>query len=139
MKKATILIAFMLIVLGGMLAAPMALAQDASAEDAPAADVEQISLSGMLKQGGWAMYPLGLMSMAMIYFIVRNVLLLREKTLLRTDLKEELEAAIGRKDVAGAREICSANPSLMTSVLDAGLERINENDEIGRASCRERV
>ena len=128
MKKAYILTAFMLVVLAGMFAAPMALAQDASAEEAPAAEVEQISLSGMLKQGGWAMYPLGLMSMAMIYFIVRNVLLLREKTLLRADLKEELEAAIGRKDIAAAREICEANPCLMTSVLDAGLERITEND-----------
>jgi biopolymer transport protein ExbB len=30
--------------------------------------------------------------------------------------------------VAGARQICEQNPSLMTSVLDAGLERISEGD-----------
>jgi len=128
MKKAYILIAFMLVVLAGILVAPVALAQEAAADEAVVEDVEQISLGGLLKQGGITMIPLGLMSMAMIYFIVRNILMLREKTLLRADLKEELEAAIGRKDIAAAREICEANPSLMTSVLDAGLERITEND-----------
>lgn len=130
MKKATVLIAFMTVVLMGLFVVPVALAQDATAptEETVEAEVEQISLGGMLKQGGWAMYPLGLMSMAMIYFIVRNILLLREKNLLRTDLKEEIEAAIAQRDIAAAREICEANPSLMTSVLDAGLERITESD-----------
>ncbi len=127
MKKACFLVAVMLVVLTGVFIAPAALAQESGDEPA-VSQTEQITLSGMLKQGGWAMWPLGLMSMAMIYFIVRNILLLREKTLLRADLKEELEAAIGRKDIAAAREICAANPSLMTSVLDAGLERITEND-----------
>jgi len=130
MKKVTVLVAFMAVVLTGLFVVPAALAQDATAptEEAVEAEVQQISLAGMLKQGGWAMYPLGLMSMAMIFFIVRNILLLREKNLLRPDLKEELGAAIGRNDIAAAREICEANPSLMTSVLDAGLERLSEND-----------
>ncbi len=127
MKKTTILMVFMLMVLAGLFAAPLAVAQEAGAEVA-APVAEQVTLGGMLKQGGWAMWPLGLMSMAMIFFIVRNILLLREKTLLRTDLKEKIEDAIGRRDIAAARAICEANPCLMTSVLDAGLERINEND-----------
>ncbi len=130
MKKVKGLIAFMAVVLTGLFVVPVAWAQETAAptEEAVTAEVEQISLGGMLKQGGWAMYPLGLMSMAMIYFIVRNLLLLREKSLLRPDLKEELEAAIGQRDIAAAREICESNPSLMTSVLDAGLERITESD-----------
>jgi len=127
MKKKIKWIALTLIVLVGLFVAPMAIAQEAVAEE-EAVVKQEVTVGGMLKQGGWAMYPLGLMSMAMIYFIVRNTLMLREKTLLRADLKEELEAAIGRKDIAAARAICEENPSLMTSVLDAGLERINEND-----------
>ena len=59
-------------------------------------------------------------------FIIRNSLLLRSKSLLRADLKRDLEAKLRDLDVAGAREICAENPSLMTSVLDAGLERLNE-------------
>lgn len=82
----------------------------------------------MLKQGGWAMWPLGLFSSAMIFFIIRNFLLLRTKTLLRLDLKEELASKLSATDVDGARELCNASPCLMTSVLDAGLERISDKD-----------
>ena len=127
MKKSMILVVLMSVVWVGIMAAPVAMAQEPTTSSEAVAK-QDITVGGMLKQGGWAMYPLGLMSMAMIFFIVRNTLLLREKTLLCSDLKEEIEAAIGRKDIAAAREICSANPSLMTSVLDAGLERINEKD-----------
>jgi len=127
MKKTYLLIVLMTVMLVGLLVAPMAMAQEPAAENETVAK-QEVTVGGMLKQGGWAMFPLGLMSMAMIYFVVRNILMLREKTLLRADLKEELEAAIGRKNITAAREICGANPSLMTSVLDAGLERINEND-----------
>ena len=130
MKKATILIAVMLVGLMGIFVVPAARAQDtiAPTEETVTEETEKISLGGMLKQGGWAMYPLGLMSMAMLFFIVQNILLLRQKNLLRPDLKEELEVAIGNRDIAAARTICGENPSLMTSVLDAGLERVMEND-----------
>lgn len=96
---------------------------------APAAGAgEGLTVGQMLKQGGWAMWPLGLFSVAMIFFIVRNALLLRSKSLLRQDLKPELEQTLSQGDVGKAREICQGNPSLMTVVMDAGLERISEND-----------
>ena len=96
--------------------------------DAAADQVHKMTFAEMLKQGGWAMWPLGLFSSAMLYFIIRNTMLLRPKNLLRSDLKEEIEAKLAGRDVAGAREICQNNPSLMTSVLDAGLERISEDN-----------
>jgi len=102
--------------------AAAARAQDAGGE------VQTMTIADMLKQGGWAMWPLGAFSVATLFFIVRNTLLLRPKTLLRADLKPEIEAKISIRDLAGVREICQNNPSLMTSVLDAGLERISESD-----------
>ncbi len=132
MKKKTFLSICIMIVLAGLFVVPSVMAQDAAPQDpAPqdtVSEVEQISLGGMLKQGGWAMYPLGLMSVAMFYFIIRNIILLREGSLLRLDLKPELEKAIAEGDIATARSICGSNPSLMTSVLDAGLERAAEKD-----------
>jgi biopolymer transport protein ExbB len=74
------------------------------------------------------MWPLGLFSVATLFFIIRNTLLLRPKNLLRADLKPEIDSLLAQRDLKGVREICQNNPSLMTSVLDAGLERISEHD-----------
>lgn len=116
----------MLVVFAGVLIT--ASAQDAAAAANTADQVHKMTFATMLKQGGWSMWPLGLFSSAMLYFIIRNTMLLRPKNLLREDLKEEIEGKLAQRDVAGVREICQNNPSLMTSVLDAGLERINEDD-----------
>ena len=121
----TAMLLALLFVFAGVL---VTVAQEPEAAAAAEEGVQQMTFAQMLKQGGWAMWPLGLFSSAMLYFIIRNSMLLRPKNLLRADLKEELESKLGSSDVAGAREICQNNPSLMTSVLDAGLERINESD-----------
>jgi len=98
------------------------------AQDAAGGGVKSMTFMDMLKQGGWAMWPLGAFSVATLFFIIRNSLLLRPKNLLRADLKPDIEKFLSERNLAGVREICQNNPSLMTSVLDAGLERISEND-----------
>ena len=74
MTKKIIKIVFCLSLMIG----PVAFAQDVATEEA-GPTVEQTTLWEMVKQGGWAMWPLGLMSTAMVYFIVQNGLALREK------------------------------------------------------------
>ncbi|VGO15494.1 Biopolymer transport protein ExbB [Pontiella desulfatans] len=130
MKKGYLGVVAMLVLLVGMLV-PIAstLAQEAGAAPAVEQEVEvadTVTFGALIKQGGWAMYPLGLFSVAMFYFIIRNSLLLREKNMLRADLKGEIEALMAKRDVAGVRELCAANDSLLTAVLDAGMERISE-------------
>lgn len=122
MKNQRRKIAVMLAVVAGWVGA---YAQEAGAV---AEKMNTLTVAQMLKQGGWAMWPLGLFSAATVYFIIRNSMLLRQKTLLRADLKPALEEKLSRGDVAGAREICQNNPSLMTSVLDAGFERMTEEN-----------
>jgi biopolymer transport protein ExbB len=122
LKPAVLLM--MLVVVGGF--AATAGAQEAV--EAGAEAVHKMTFGEMLKQGGWAMWPLGMFSSAMLFLIIRNFLLLRPRNLLRSDLTEELEAVVKCGDIAAAREICQNNPSLMTSVLDAGLERIDADD-----------
>jgi biopolymer transport protein ExbB len=97
------------------------------AQDA-AGGVKSMTFMDMLKQGGWAMWPLGAFSVATLFFIIRNSLLLRPKNLLRADLKPDIEKFLSERNLKGVRELCQNNPSLMTSVLDAGLERISESD-----------
>ncbi len=94
----------------------------------PVAGVRTVTFAQTLKTGGWCMWPLGVCSVAAVYFVIHNILMLRSKNLLREDLKPEIEALLARRDIKGVREVCQNNPSLMTSVLDAGLERVSEID-----------
>ncbi len=120
MKKRIRLAGMMICVLAG--AAVPVWAQDA------AGGSESMTFMDMLIVGGWCMWPLGAFSVAALFFIIRNSLLLRPKNLLRADLKPEIEGQLAERNLKGVREICRNNPSLMTSVLDAGLERISEHD-----------
>ncbi len=125
MKKSyakTALMIMFLVTVGLLLSAN---AQEAAAD--PSA-VKTTTFAEMWRVGGWCMWPLGAFSVAMIYFIVRNSLMLRSKSLLRADLKPSLDEKLAQGDISGACEICQNNPSLMTLVLNAGLERISEND-----------
>jgi biopolymer transport protein ExbB len=97
------------------------------AQDAAAA-VKTVTFAEMWRVGGWCMWPLGLCSIATLFFVIRNILMLRTRNLLRADLKPEIEGLLARRDLKGVREVCQNNPSLMTSVLDAGLERVSEDD-----------
>ena len=98
------------------------------AASAAPASPQYRTFAEIFKTGGWCMWPLSLWSMAALYYIIRNALMLRTKNLLRADLKPEIENLLAARDIKGTREICQKNPCLMTSVLDAGLERISEND-----------
>lgn len=100
---------------------------------------EAITFGSLIKQGGWAMWPLGLFSMAMIYFIIRNSMLLRDKNMLREDLKPQIEELMRKRDVAGVRQLCAENDSLMTAVLDAGMERISEEHEYDAVHVMEAI
>ncbi|MDF7806390.1 MotA/TolQ/ExbB proton channel family protein [Pontiellaceae bacterium B12219] len=127
MKKGYLGVAAMMVVFVGMLM-PIAttLAEEAGqAVVEEEVGVEAVTFGALIKQGGWAMYPLGLFSVAMFYLIIRNSLLLREKNMLREDLAPQIEELMAKRDVAGLRELCAANDSLITAVLDAGMERIS--------------
>jgi biopolymer transport protein ExbB len=89
---------------------------------------KSMTFADMFIVGGWCMWPLALCSIATVFFAIRNGIMLRTKNLLRADLKPEIEKLMAGRDLKGVREICQNNPSLMTSVLDAGLERVSEND-----------
>lgn len=122
-----------------LLAAPMAFAQDAAATDAPAAKVDETTLWKLILQGGWAMIPLGLMSMATIYFAVQNGLALREKVLLRPDLMPEFIQLMKDKKILEAHSLCKENQTLFTYVFQAGLERCSTTREINYGKVKEAI
>jgi biopolymer transport protein ExbB len=129
-KKGYLGVVVMLVLFAGMLV-PIAssLAQEAGVPAADIQAVDSVTFGTLIRQGGWAMYPLGLFSVAMFYFIIRNSMLLQEKNMLREDLKPQLEELMSKRDISGVRELCADNDCLLTAVLDAGMERISEEHE----------
>lgn len=106
----------------------LCMATAALAQEGAPAVADKITLLDLILEGGWAMIPLGLLSVAMIFFIVQNLVSLREKTMLRNDLMPELLKMLARKKIDDALELCQQNQALFTVVLGAGLERCRSDE-----------
>jgi len=102
-----------------------AVGQEAAvAADAP--QVQSTTLFGLIKQGGWTMFPLGALSVAMIALAIYGFINVREDKMLRLELVPSLQEALGRLDINAASNICRGTPSMLTNVLNAGLARTTE-------------
>lgn len=134
MMKKMIKIAFCLSLLVG----PVAFAQEAEA-DAPVATEQKTTLWTLILQGGWAMIPLGVMSVGTIYLIVQNSLALREKVLLRPDMMPEFISMMKDKKIVEAHSLCKENETLFTYVFSAGLERCSPNREVNFEKVKEAI
>ena len=109
-----------------------ALAQDppppALPADAPAPAPTKITLWGMIKTGGWAMWPLGLCSVGVVTMIVLNVRMVSRKALLPAGVVIPLRAAAEQRDVGQMYALCRNAPNLFTKGLMPGLRKINPED-----------
>lgn len=116
MKKGILMMALLMV-------AGAAFAQGDIEAAAAASLAEKTDLWSLLKQGGWAMIPLGLFSFFMVALIIQNFISLRAKTLLHTEqMPELLEMMLGRK-CKTALIYCRKHPSMFANTFGAGLER----------------
>ncbi len=99
------------------------LAGSALAQETAALTSENATLWQLIKTGGVTMIPLGILSFAMVTFIVQNFVSLREKTLLHTEMLPELLEMMLNKKVREALIYCRRHPSMFTNTFAAGLER----------------
>jgi len=132
MTKKIVKMAFCL----SLVAGPVAFAQEATVAE-PA--VQKTTLWMMIQQGGWAMIPLGLMSSAMVYFIVQNGLATREQVLLRPDMMPDFIKLMKDKKVLDAHALCKENDTLFTYVFAAGLERCSSSGAINFDKIKEAI
>ncbi|HAV13618.1 MAG TPA: MotA/TolQ/ExbB proton channel family protein [Opitutae bacterium] len=105
-------------------------AQDASGEEmaelTPAA--AEKTLFDMIKAGGWAMFPLGVLSVATVGFVVFNFLAIRRSSFVDDAVIEELDAAVSQMDIDKAHTICLENPSPVTNTFNYGLDQVRHKD-----------
>ncbi len=114
----------MIIAFSGVLGlAAAAIAQEPAVAESAALTTENATLWQLIKTGGITMIPLGILSFAMVTFIVQNFFSLREKTLLHTEMLPELLDMMLNKKVRVALIYCRKHPSMFTNTFAAGLER----------------
>ena len=98
-----------------------------AAEEANAEKVET-SLIEMYKTGGWAMYPLTILSIGMVGLIVYNSMAVQTSQILQPHLVPDIDKALEALDIEKAKTICESNPGPLTNVIKAGLSRTNPAD-----------
>lgn len=108
--------------------------EEVEAEEASAGDQSVID---MWKNGGWAMYPLTMLSVAAFGLIVYNFMAVSVKQLIRPDLLPQLDEAMKALDIETARNICNENPAPATNIVHAALARVDiysyDSDQVKEA------
>jgi len=113
-----------------VLLSPLAIAQD----DAAAAATEEVAaetttLWEMIQNGGWAMFPLGFLSICALMLIIYNFIVIRKKPFLVPDTTDKLREAMANLQLDEAKVLCEQNPAPVTNIMLAGLERV-EGDNV---------
>ena len=109
-----------------MVQAQEAAPEPAAAETAEVQAEQSTTLITLLKQGGVLMWPLGLLSVATIALGVYGFLIVREKKMLTPELVPQLQESLDHLRLDEAISTCNGSPSLLTNVLNAGLQRISD-------------
>ncbi|MGB0744313.1 MAG: MotA/TolQ/ExbB proton channel family protein, partial [Opitutales bacterium] len=83
------------------------------ADEAP----PQKSLLDMIKAGGWAMWPLGFLSVATVGLAVYNGIALRRGNFIDEEAINTIENSITSGDFSAAREHCENSPGPVTNTI----------------------
>ena len=93
----------------------------ASADEPPSAS--GINLWEMLQEGGWAMYPLGLCSLAMFFLIFYSYRETHRKKFIPDPILPQLRELMNHRDLSGAALLLTSTPTALSRALQVGLQR----------------
>lgn len=100
-------------------------AQAASAEEA---EVTETTLMDRWEQGGWAMWPLLMLSVAGVGLIVYNFMMVRPKVLAPDGSINHLKQLSASLDIEGINQYCENTVNPVTNIFSAGMERITPQE-----------
>ena len=103
----------------------------AQAQDAAQSSAEQTSLLGLLQQGGWAMFPLGLTALFMFFLIFYCWRETSVKRFVPRSMMPNLVNALSLRDVNRAVELCGSAPSVLTRCLANSLGKARPSKSDG--------
>jgi biopolymer transport protein ExbB len=105
-----------------------AVAEAENAEVILEVDEGSKSVLDMFNAGGWAMYPLGLLSISGFGLIIYNFMAVKPGPILAKEALDQVDTALGNLDIEKAKSICEENPAPATNIVAAGLARVDVND-----------
>ncbi len=124
---AIIAIALLAVATQWVLTQPLS-AQDTELATEVADESQEKSLIDMYRAGGWAMYPLTLLSTFGFGLIIYNFKAVRPERILNTSATVQIDEALAAIDVEKAKTICQENPSPVTNIIEAGMNRVDVNN-----------
>ena len=88
------------------------------------------SLLDYWRVGGFAMYPIGLCSVAVVGLSIYCAILYKTARMTQPALVPLLSESLEALDIEKAKSICQGAPGVLSNVLSAGLSRIRPETEI---------
>ncbi len=98
----------------------------AATSAAPPPQEQALTLWGLWKTGGWAMYPIALLSIAGTALTIFGFLFTREPKMVQSSLVPLIQSQISNLDFRGASATCAASPGVFTNIVNAGLLRLSD-------------
>jgi len=92
------------------------------------------SLLDMIKAGGWAMWPLGLLSVATVGLAVYNGIALRKANFIDDEVINTVENNINAGDFEAAREECTNNPGPVTNTIGHVIDETIKGENVNADS-----
>ena len=102
----------------------VALAAGTDAKAAGVAEPAEVTWHWLFRSGGWLMYVLGAMSIAMVAFVIYFFMVLRPGEVVPKPLRRELLEKLVRADLEGARRSCEYHPSPLATVALAAVDYV---------------
>jgi len=90
---------------------------------ADSAGAEATSMWGLIKQGGWAMWPLGLCSLAVFALAIHAARETRRARFIPDALLPKLLEHLGARNLAAARAIVDGSTTVLARIMGPALER----------------
>lgn len=87
------------------------------------ADAGGLHLWTMLREGGWAMYPLALCSLAMFFLIFHGARETSAKKFIPNAALPQVAEALAERDIERARQFLRSAPSLLSRAFDEALDK----------------
>ncbi len=108
----------------------------AAAGAPPVPEVAQAkTLWGVIRQGGWIMVPLALISLWCLSLIIECFVRIRLPNFAPVEAVRQLKAAFAEENYQQAWRVCKARSTFLTNIMRHGLERIGR----GRAACESAI
>ncbi len=83
-----------------------------------------VSLLDLLINGGWAMIPIGLLSLLAVYVFVERLLTIKRAAKTPVQFSDKIKQLVLNGDINGARLLCNQSDTPVARMLEKGLSRI---------------